>query len=297
MEDKIGAALKKLEERKVISAPVVYGDKNINCGKFVGLLELSDIVTFSISLHQSFSKKEVFMENLDDLLVEGNLFFGEKVSSILERKAKEPYHVEYSTPLLSIIEEFSSGHYRAGVVLDDQGFPANIISQSDVIRFLAKNSTTVRGIFDEITVEDLFSRYSIGSKDLKCVTPLTSVMEALQLINSSSIGAVAVVEDKNTRKIIANFSSSDIRVLSEPWNYRLLGQHVKNFLELLSKKYKTGPITCTLKDSLDSILNKMAQESIHRIYVVDDGERVNGVISFTDVMKYCMRRAMIPEQV
>jgi len=280
--DKVGTALRKLEEHSLFAAPVV--DLN---GKPFGMLELEDLISFAISV-RSFNQRDVILQNLDDLLVEGNLFFEEKVATLMERKSKILYSVDNKTPLISIVEELSSATYRNALVTNNEGDLLNIISQSDVTNFLIKNSHRLKGELT-ISVDSLCQQHKIGLKEVISVTPLTSVMDALQLLHFNNISAVAVLDQ--SKKIVGNFSTSDIRSLSEPWNYRLLGQHVKNFLEFTSKR-NTKPVICSLSDTLESVLQKMATEHIHRLYIIDQAENLAGIISFTDVMQYVIKQAM-----
>jgi CBS-domain-containing membrane protein len=84
-----------------------------------------------------------------------------------------------------------------------------------------------------------------------------------------------------------------LKVLSEPWNYRLLGQHVKNFLDI-THKFKQ-PVVCRPEESLENVLQKMLVENVHRLYIINEERNLLGVLSSTDVLDYCLQMATMGE--
>lgn len=44
--------------------------------------------------------------------------------------------------------------------------------------------------------------------------------------------------------------------------------------------------TCTLNDSLSSIFGTIRKSQVHRLIVVDSGNKLQGIVSLSDIMRY-----------
>ena len=116
---------------------------------------------------------------------------------------------------------------------------------------------------------------------------------AFYLMHVHKVSAVAITDAEGT--LVANLSASDIRVSTirihkptlQGFDATHFGELVEPCSTYLTKKYGkiTPPITCEKKNSFESVVTRLAQNRIHRMWIVDEKGCPTGVISLTDVMK------------
>lgn len=89
-------------------------------------------------------------------------------------------------------------------IFDSTSRIVNIISQSDIVRYLLEHR-------DELGEHGMTSvgELGFGQKEIISVPPEMSAIEALKVMNEKQIGAVGVVN--STGQIIGNFSAADMR--------------------------------------------------------------------------------------
>lgn len=109
------------------------------------------------------------------------------------------------------------------------------------------------------------------------VHPDNTVFEALQMLVDCNVGALTVV-DENER-FLGIFSERDYarRVI-------LKGRASKE--TLISEIMTERPITVTEEDSIEDCMAKMTDKRIRHLPVVDEHDRLIGMISIGDVVKY-----------
>ncbi|XP_042496873.1 SNF1-related protein kinase regulatory subunit gamma-1 [Macadamia integrifolia] len=120
------------------------------------------------------------------------------------------------------------------------------------------------------------------------------VLQAFKLMRAKRIGGIPVVEG-NGRKVVGNISIRDVRfLLTAPEIYN---DHrsitAKNFLTAIRKYLEEhqedspllrGTITCRKDNTLEEVIRRLDTEKIHRIYVVDEDENLEGVITLRDII-------------
>lgn len=136
--------------------------------------------------------------------------------------------------------------------------------------------------FSETKAKDVMTR------DVICVQPTTSVLQLSQLFIENNISGAPVTDDM--QKIVGFVSQTDIV------EFDLLLQS-DNSLE--SRMEETGgfvqdimsPVESVAHemDSLMTIIDRMCTERTHRLIVLDNQEKVAGIITTMDVMCYLQR--------
>ncbi|GAA0154855.1 kinase modulator [Lithospermum erythrorhizon] len=120
------------------------------------------------------------------------------------------------------------------------------------------------------------------------------VLQAFKFMSQKGIGGVPVVESGG-RKAVGNISIRDIQfLLMTPEifkEYRSIT--AKNFLTAVRKylqdKQKDSPllngiVTCCRDATLKEVVGKLDSAKIHRIYVVDDLGKLEGVVTLRDII-------------
>lgn len=90
------------------------------------------------------------------------------------------------------------------------------------------------------------------------------------------IGALPVVDNHQTRKLIGIITDRDLAV-------RVVGASLNPTDTAVGDVMTANPVFCHPTDALDSALNLMAHHQIRRIPVIDEASRVVGIIAQADI--------------
>ena len=116
----------------------------------------------------------------------------------------------------------------------------------------------------------------VMTKDPVCCLPNDSVARAAELMNNENIGSIPVIESEQTRKLVGIVTDRDLalRIVSE-------GRDAKStFVEaVMTRKV----VTCFADDDLQKALDAMAQHQLRRMPVVDNDNKLVGIIAQADV--------------
>jgi len=107
----------------------------------------------------------------------------------------------------------------------------------------------------------------------RCVTLETPISEVAELMESEDIGSLPVLEGEQLAGMVTD-RDIVVRAIAKGKDPR--GMPVR---EVASRE----PVTVYAEDDLSSALKKMASEQVRRLPVVDDDNRLIGVLSQADV--------------
>jgi CBS domain-containing protein len=108
----------------------------------------------------------------------------------------------------------------------------------------------------------------------KTVSPDTTVMEAAKVMATENVGSLPVVEDDQLVGIVTDRDLA-LQVVAkglDPKNVRV------------TDVYTEKPVVANPDEPLDEALQRMAQQQVRRLPVVDDG-RLVGVLAQADVAR------------
>ncbi|XP_072962924.1 SNF1-related protein kinase regulatory subunit gamma-1 [Typha angustifolia] len=180
------------------------------------------------------------------------------------------------------------------VDLGGEGKIENIITQSAVVHMLAE----CVGLhwFENWGTKKLFELGLPIMKPYRLikVNEDEPVLRAFQLMREKGIGGLPVV-DGSGKKAIGNISIRDVQyLLTAPEIYKdYRSITAKNFLTVVRSYLQEhqdaspllrGVITCKRNITIKEIILRLDTEKIHRIYVVDEDETVEGVITLRDII-------------
>jgi len=116
----------------------------------------------------------------------------------------------------------------------------------------------------------------VMTKDLVYASPQDTVSHVAQLMKMEDIGPVLIVDNKESRRLVGIVTDRDLvlKVIAE-------GQDPKTTRveEVMSKKL----VTCRADDDVENAMKAMAQYQLRRIPVVEDDNRLVGIISQADI--------------
>jgi CBS domain-containing protein len=116
----------------------------------------------------------------------------------------------------------------------------------------------------------------VMTKNPVCCLPTDMVAKAAQLMKSENIGSIPVIENEQTEKLVGIVTDRDLalRIVAE-------GRDAKstNVETVMTRKV----VTCRSDDDLQKALDAMAEHQLRRIPVVDNDNKVVGIIAQADV--------------
>jgi len=114
------------------------------------------------------------------------------------------------------------------------------------------------------------------TKDPVCCLPNDSVAKAAELMKSGNIGSIPVVENEQTKKLVGIVTDRDLalKIIAE-------GRDAKSTKVETVMTHKV--VTCHADDDLQKALDAMTEHQLRRIPVVDNDNRIVGIIAQADV--------------
>ena len=116
----------------------------------------------------------------------------------------------------------------------------------------------------------------IMTQDLVYCWPDDPVSKAAQLMKKEDIGPVLIVDNEKARTLVGIVTDRDLAL-------KIVGEgrdpQKTKVEEVMTRKL----VTCHANDNVDNAIKAMAQYQLRRIPVVDDNNRLVGIISQADV--------------
>lgn len=109
-----------------------------------------------------------------------------------------------------------------------------------------------------------------------CVTPETSLQNAARLMEQHDCGALPVVEE-GTQRLLGVVTDRDITIRAVASG--------KPADTLVREVMSSRPRSCKVDSSLDDVERMMAEEQIRRVPIVDEQNRVVGVVAQADLAR------------
>lgn len=295
----VGEALAELRQNDILSAPVTLSPsaEDEDSGVFLGQIDLHTILhgVMKDAVDPATKKTLVNWEKLQALAQE---FSDRKLITVLGDDVSLEYSGSaHQTELTHTLQEvILSGFLGGGAdkhnvvhrvcIFNERGRISNIVTQSDIVQFIAKHTDQLDGL-DKKTLQEL----GIVSKPALTVDEDSSVLDAFHKMFEMKHSAFAVVNKDG--KLVDSISETDLRGLDLS-NIGHLNQNVRTFLRrehLKAAAHKpeaestVSPLACKESWHLDTVLHRLAATRVHRLWVVDDANTPIGVVSLTDIMR------------
>jgi CBS domain-containing protein len=116
----------------------------------------------------------------------------------------------------------------------------------------------------------------VMTKNPVCCLPNDSVAKAAELMKSENIGSIPVIESEQSQTLVGIVTDRDLAL-----------KIVAGALDPKSTKVETvmtrNVVTCLAGDDLQKALDAMAKHQLRRIPVVDNDNKIVGIIAQADV--------------
>lgn len=157
----------------------------------------------------------------------------------------------------------------------------SVITQYRILKFIAVNNE-----HNTVLLKKPVRDVGLGTwKRLTRAHMGTSVLDVVDMMVKNDISCVPIV-DRHDR-VLNVFEAVDIIPCIKGGAYDELSASVG---EALCRRPDDSPgiYTCGPEDRLDSIFDTVRKSRVHRLIVVDDENRLKGIISLSDILKYVL---------
>jgi CBS domain-containing protein len=115
--------------------------------------------------------------------------------------------------------------------------------------------------------------------DPSCCVPGDSAAFAAQIMKREDVGPVLVVSDRSEKRLVGIVTDRDlvIKILAEGRN-----PHETRVDQAMS----ANPVTCAENESVENAMRKMSAHQVRRIPVVDDQNRLVGIVAQADLARH-----------
>jgi CBS domain-containing protein len=116
----------------------------------------------------------------------------------------------------------------------------------------------------------------VMTKNPICCLPNDMVTKAAKLMKSEHVGSIPVIENEETKKLVGIVTDRDLtlKVVAEG-----LDAESTKVDAVMTRKM----VTCLAGDDVQKALDAMAEHQLRRIPVVDNDNRIVGIIAQADV--------------
>lgn len=179
--------------------------------------------------------------------------------------------------------------HRLPVVDDDTGDVMHILTHKRLLKFLY---LYIHDIPQPDFMTKSIQQLNVGTFDnIATVKSDTPVIQALRLFVTRRVSALPVVDsDGRPVDIYAKF---DVINLAAERTYDNLDITVETALRY-RRNVRESVHHCKLTHSLTNVVETIVRAEVHRLVVIDEDERVCGVISLSDILSYLVLKSDPP---
>ncbi|ODQ68606.1 nuclear protein SNF4 [Nadsonia fulvescens var. elongata DSM 6958] len=265
-----------LLQNNIVSAPLW----NSKTSKFAGLLTASDY----INVIQYYFQHQEKMDAVEHFSLEGLREIEKSIGADpIENKAIHPMK-----PLFDACVDMIDSKARRIPLIDTdeqsgREIIVSVLTQYRILKFVALNCKETRNLLKPLKdLETSFGRYD----NLASANMNTPVIEVIHMLAKFGISSVPIV-DEQTKKLINVYEAVDVLALIKGGIYTDLNLTVGEALMKRSDDFE-GVHTCTFNDRLDTIMDTIRRSRLHRLFIVDEEERLLGVVTLSDILKYLL---------
>lgn len=156
----------------------------------------------------------------------------------------------------------------------------SVVTQYRILKFISVN------VGQTELLKKTVSEIGLGSyTNLQTASMDTPVIDVIHMMVEHRISSVPIVDEKNC--VLNVFEAVDVITIIKGGAYDGLDSSVGDALSKRSDDF-AGIYTCGMDDRLDTIFDTLRKSRVHRFVVVDDQNRLKGVLSLSDVLKYVL---------
>jgi len=249
---------------------------------FVGMLTISDFITILTKYYRSplSSKNDIkshVISTWRDVLKHHN----ERIAT------NKLVSIGPDSSLYDGIKMLHESKIHRLAVMDAwSGNVIQILTHKRLLRFLFQfNHELPRPSFVFKSIQEL----GVGTyENILMVNPETPLIQALNRFNKNRVSALPVVDEDG--RLVDIYARYDTIKLASNQTYNNLDITIRQALQYGNDKGISGPYTCRKEESLQKVMERIVRCNVHRLVIVDEECRVEGIISLSDIVVYIVLR-------
>lgn len=116
----------------------------------------------------------------------------------------------------------------------------------------------------------------VMTKNPVCCLPSDMATKAAELMKSEQIGSIPVIENEQTKKLVGIVTDRDLTL-------RIVAEGLDAKSTKVDAVMTRKVVTCRPEDDLQKALDAMSEHQLRRIPVVDNDNKIVGIIAQADV--------------
>ncbi|KAG5874629.1 hypothetical protein JTB14_009800 [Gonioctena quinquepunctata] len=175
--------------------------------------------------------------------------------------------------------------HRLPVIDQETGNVLYILTHKRILRFLF---LYINELPKPSFMHKPLSELKIGSyEDIETASEETTIILALKKFVERRVSALPVIDSEG--RLVDIYAKFDVINLAAEKTYNDLDVSLKKANEHRNEWFE-GVHKCKLNETLYAILEKIMKAEVHRLVVVDDDDKVIGIISLSDLLLYLVLR-------
>ncbi|KAI0215520.1 5'-AMP-activated protein kinase subunit gamma-2 [Lamellibrachia satsuma] len=253
---------------------------------FVGMLTITDFIKILQKYYKSPQENRtdsghpfVHMDELEE----------HKIATwreVLNDYSKPLVHIDPDSSLFDAIYMLCHNKvHRLPVINKLTGNALYILTHKRILRFLYLYIYDLPvPAYMQKSIEEL----GLGSYDnIATAHPSTPLITALNMFVEKRISALPVVDDNG--RVVDVYAKFDAINLAAEKTYNNLDITIEQAMKERRETFE-GVQKCKKSETLAAIMERIVKAEVHRLVVVDDDERVTGVVSLSDILSYIVLR-------
>lgn len=116
----------------------------------------------------------------------------------------------------------------------------------------------------------------VMTTDVTSCTPNDSVKAAAEMMKKEDVGPITVVDSQQTKKLVGIVTDRDLAV-------KVVAAGLDPNTTKVQQVMSTDLVTCHPDDSVDKAMHEMEKHQLRRIPIVDNNDRIMGIIAQADI--------------
>ncbi len=183
-----------------------------------------------------------------------------------------------TTSVEQALRFMGAGVHHLLVVDPESGAVSNLLSQTDMIRELAKHIGEL-GAAAQMTMGEA----GLGKRSVLCVRNTDAALDAFFELQEAGISGGAIVNSEG--KLVGNLSRHDLKGTQGGTGFGALNQSIMHYQRKHRVALAQRLVTVHQGTTLAEVLTTMAREKVHRVFVVEGGMLPRGLVTQTDICR------------
>lgn len=156
----------------------------------------------------------------------------------------------------------------------------SVVTQYRILKFISVNVTETQMLKKSV------SEIGLGTYGhLQTARMETPVIDVIHMMVQKSISSVPILDTNDC--VLNVFEAVDVITIIKGGIYDDLSLSVGEALSKRPEEF-AGLYTCAMEDQLATIFDTIRKSRVHRLIVIDEDNKLRGVISLSDILEYVL---------